>query len=55
MCTSRMDKRFLWLQVIHTIEDVDGMKPENLGPTLRILDGKFFIKKRNTLKQHKKK
>ena len=55
MGTKRIDKRYLWLEAIHVIEDMNGMSGPNLGPTLRALDKKFFIKKRKELKTLKKK
>lgn len=46
MGTKKKDKEFLWLQVIHLLEDVDLKYPSSLHKKLKELNSKFFIKER---------
>jgi hypothetical protein len=48
MGTKRKDKEFLWLKVLHQIEDTDIKDITKVHKLLKELNKNFFIKERNT-------
>ncbi len=48
MGIKKKDKEFLWLKVLHQIEDVDLKEIANVHRLLKELNKNFFIKERNT-------
>lgn len=47
MGTTKKDKEFLWLKVLHLIEDTDTKDISKVHELLNKLNEKFFIKERN--------
>ena len=48
MGTKKKDKEFLWLKVLHSIEDVDIKDISNVHKLLKELNKNFFIKERKS-------
>lgn len=48
MSTTKKDKEFLWLKVLHQIDDVDTKNINKVHLLLKELNKKFFIKERTT-------
>lgn len=53
MGTKKKDKEFLWLKVLHIIEDVGTKDISNVHKLLKELNKKFYIKERNANKNSK--